>query len=60
MDVEILKSSNQRISDTLKALNQALAKEERAKRVFAKARTDVATAKDAHLLALDDAKKAIV
>ena len=60
MDIEALKLSSQKTSDTLKALNQALAKEDKAKKTLNKTRADVAVAKDAHLIALDDAKKAIV
>jgi len=60
MDIETLKANNIRIADALKALNQALSKEDRAKKALSKARSDVASAKENYALALDEAKKVIV
>ena len=60
MDIEALKADNQKISDALKALNQALAKEDKAKKVHDKAKTEVKTAKEAYVLAIDDVKKTLI
>jgi len=60
MDKETLKANNIRIDDTLKALNKALSKEEKAKEAFTEARAEVKSAKENYSLALDEAKKIIV
>jgi len=60
MDIETLKADNQKISDALKTLNQALAKEDKAKKAHDKAKTDVRTAKEAYTFALDEVRKTII
>ena len=60
MDKETLKANNIRIAETLKTLDRALSKEEKAKEAFTEARAEVKSAKENYALALDEAKKIIV
>jgi len=60
MDIEILKANNIKIAEALKALNQALLKEDKTKKALEKARVEVKSAKENYSLALDEAKKVII
>ena len=60
MNKETLKANNTRIEETLKALNKALAKEDRTKKALDEARGEVKSAKENYTTALEDAKRAVV
>jgi len=60
MDIEALKADNQKISDALKALNRALAKEDKTKKAYNKAKAETNTAKEAYTFALDEVRKTII
>lgn len=59
MDKELLEANNAKITETLKALNKALSKEDNAKKALASAREEVRTTKESYVLALDEAKKIV-
>jgi len=60
MDIEALKADNQKISDALKVLNQALAKEDKAKKAYNKAKSETSIAKEAYTFVLDEVRKTII